>query len=119
MNTAFPTAVGDYVMAAGTTAAQHPIWVPLTGSYAATGAWTIGALDLIAGSTNWRVRTWYEINAGDAIGCYTGLIGANLTGTYLLNSTVVAVVITTVSPARLSEPAMRPRASSSMTSTRC
>lgn len=78
-----PTAAGDYVMAYGSSGITlSPYWVPVTGNYPQTGMMQLSGLDLLAGSTDWRIRTFYNIAAGDSRAMYTSIIAANDTGAY-------------------------------------
>lgn len=85
-----PTAAGDYVQAytsAGITTSIY--FAPITGSYAATGAHTLAGIDLMVGSKQWRIRTFFNISCGDSIALYSGIYGANLTGIYGLSSPTI------------------------------
>lgn len=84
-----PGATGDYIMAfANSGVTVSPYFASIGGSYPATGMWTLGALDLMAGSQNWRIRGFYEVLAGDSFNMYGYLMGANPTGAYGITSWV-------------------------------
>lgn len=84
-----PNGAGDYVQAySNTGVTTSPYFALLSSSYPATGMLTIAALDLLAGSQNWRVRTFYNWLAGDTRLFYSTIIAANVTGTYGITSNV-------------------------------